>query len=319
MSVEETVRTSPLAQKLSPSAGAIVGLVGLDSVDTFSLGTGVGTETPMEIGSLTKVFTALLIAEAVRRNELELSATVDALLFGKLWPDSAAVSVQELATHTTGLPRLGLPVWERLSADPYRNIGRDFLLTYLLDNRPGSPKTHKFLYSNLGYAVLGAVAEKAASKPYAGLLEERLFRPLGMKNTLIQFASAPDIARPGYRANGQSAATWHWDAFAPCGGLVSTFSDLTIALRSFLDPAGPLADALDLTTRPKFALDGGGNVGLGWMLPASGNSYWHNGGTLGYSSYLGVDRNCNMGVIVMVNQGIAPETTELGTTLMRLI
>jgi CubicO group peptidase (beta-lactamase class C family) len=273
----------------------------------------------MEIGSLTKIFTALLIAEAVGRNELQLSSRIDEILFGRRWPGAQAISVEELATHTSGLPRLGLPLWRSLLADPYRSVSRNDLMGFVERKRPRSPATRKFIYSNVGYAVLGAVAEKAAGRPYAELLEERLFRPLGLKATGIQFASGADLAAAGYRASGRSATPWHWDAYAPCGGLVSTFDDLARVLRSFLDPAGPVAETLDLTTRPRFALAGGGNVGLGWMLPAGGESFWHNGGTYGYSSYLGVDGRRGLGVIVLANQGLAQATTELGTGLMRLI
>ena len=317
--IEETVQRSRLARKLSPAAGAIAGVVGPDSVDVVSLGTGVDAGTPMEIGSLTKVFTALLIAEAVRRNELRLSSPIDEILFGQHWSGPPAISVEELATHTSGLPRLGLPLWKVLLDDPYRSESSDGLMTTLQRKRPRSPATRKHLYSNLGYAVLGAVAEKAAARPYAELLEARLFHPLGLENTRVQFASGPDLAVPGYRASGRSAALWHWDAYAPCGGLVSTFDDLAMAVRGFLDGGGPIAEALDLTTQPRFALDGGGHVGLGWILPAGGNSFWHNGGTHGYSSYLGVDSKQNLGVIVLANQGIAQATTELGTELMRFI
>jgi CubicO group peptidase (beta-lactamase class C family) len=318
-SIEEIVRTSRLARKLSPLAGAVAGVLGPHSADVVSLGTGIDAGTPMEIGSLTKVFTALLIAEAVRRGELELSGPIDQILFGTQWPGPAAISVEELATHTSGLPRLGLPLWKVFLADPYRGKSRTDLMAYLQRNRPRSPATHKFLYSHLGYAVLGAVAEKAAARPYAELLEDRLFHPLGLTKTRLQLASGPDLVALGYRRSGRSTVPWHWDAYAPCGGLVSTFDDLAMALRSFIDADGPVAEALDLTTRPRFALDGGGHVGLAWMLPALGNSFWHNGGTHGYSSFLGINSERRLGAVVLANQGLAQETTELGTALMRLI
>jgi CubicO group peptidase (beta-lactamase class C family) len=318
-SIEESLQASRLARKLSPLAGVIGGVIGPNSADLFSLGIGINAETPVEIGSLTKIFTALLIAEAVRRNELELSSPIDEILFGARWPGPASISVEELATHTSGLPRLGLPLRMLLRADPYRNASRNDLMAYLQQKQPRSPAIRKFLYSNLGYAVLGLAVEKAASQPYAELLEERLCRPLCLKKTLIQSASGPDLAMPGYLAGGQSAALWHWDAYAPCGGLVSTFSDLTVLLRSLLDPLSPIAEALDLTTRPRFAREGGGHVGLGWILPTSGDSFWHNGGTGGYSSYLGIDSKQGLGVILLANQALAQETTELGTAWMHLI
>jgi CubicO group peptidase (beta-lactamase class C family) len=317
-SFEETIQTSRLARKLNPSAGVIAGMIGPSSVDVFSLGIGVDARTPMEIGSLTKIFTALLIAEAVRRDELELSTCIDKFLFGVQWPGQG-ISVEQLATHTSGLPRLGLPIWKLFSTDPYRNVSRGNLMTYLQQRRPRSPSVHRYLYSNLGYAVLGLMAEKATSRPYADLLEERLFRQLGLTRTLLQLASGSDLAAPGYGTTGKSEGLWRWDAYAPCGGLVSSFDDLALLVQSFLDPGGSLADALALTTRPNFALKHGGHVGLGWMLPPDGDSFWHNGGTRGYSSYLGVDSKQKLGIVVLVNQGLAKETTELGTALMRLI
>ena len=78
------------------------------------------------------------------------------------------------------------------------------------------------------------------------------------------------------------------------------------------------AEALDLTTN-KVRTERAAAVGFGWMLPAGGDSFWHNGGTRGYSSYLGVDSKQKLGVVVLVNQGLAQETTELGTALMRLV
>ena len=318
-SIEEALATSRLARKLSPLAGVIGGVIGPNSADLLSLGKGIDAETPMEIGSLTKVFTALLVAEAVRRKELELSRPIDEILFGTRWQGPAAISVEELATHTSGLPRLGLPFWKVFSADPYRSVSHHDLIAYLRRKRPSSPAIREFLYSNLCFAVLGLLVEKAASRPYTELLDERLCRPIGLEKTRIQSAAEPDLAVPGFRASGQSAALWHWDAYAPCGGLVSTFNDLTVLVRSFLDPDSPIAEALDLATQPRFAREGGGHVGLGWMLPPSGDSFWHNGGTGGYSSYLGVNRKHGRGVILLANQALAQETTELGTTLMLLI
>jgi CubicO group peptidase (beta-lactamase class C family) len=294
-------------------------VVGPNSTDLVSLGVGVGVETPMEIGSLTKIFTALLLAEAVRNKELELSSRIDEVLFGARWSGPPAISVEELATHASGLPRNSSPLWKLLRADPHRSVSRIDLMAYLQRTRPRSPNIPEFRYSNLGYAVLGSLLEKAGSKPYAELLCERLCHPLGLQKTRIQSTSGPDLALPGYLASGKSAAVWHWDAYAPCGGLVSTFNGLAAMLRSLLDSGSSIAEALKLTTQPKFALSGGGHIGLGWLLPPTGDSFWHNGGTAGYSSYFGVDRKRGAGVILLANQALAQEITELGTSLMRLV
>ena len=134
----------------------------------------------MEIGSLTKVFTAaLLIAEAVNRNELQLSTPIDRVLFGEPWPGPPAISAEELATHTSGLPRLSFGRWRALQADPYCGYTRTALLLYLEQTRPRSPRTPMYSYSNLGYAVLGLLLEKAASLPFEQLLPGASAEPDG--------------------------------------------------------------------------------------------------------------------------------------------
>ena len=317
-SIEEIVSTSQLAAKLSPAAGAVAGVVGQDSAEVFSLGARVGSATPMEIGSLTKVFTALLVAEAVRRNELQLSSRVDEVLFGQHWPGPTAISVEELATHTSGLPRLSFGNWRALQADPYRGYTRTALLAYLEQTQPRSPEKPVYSYGNLGYAVLGLLLEKSASLSFEQLLRERLLNPMGMAHTGLQLAGGRDLVRKGFTSSGAQASVWHMDAYAPCGAMISTLEDLIVAARSFLDAGSPIAASLALTTEPRRAVPGG-SVGLAWMLPAAGAASWHNGGTGGYCAYFGVNTQSRTAAIVLANQSRAPEISELGIELMRQI
>ena len=122
---------------------------------------------------------------------------------------------------------------------------------------------------------------------------------------------------PGYDRNGRPASLWHMDAYAPCGAMVSTVNDLVLAVRAFLDSASPVAKALEVSLQPRVPMSGGA-IGLAWILPASGNSFWHNGATAGYTSYLGVYRPRKTGIAVVANQALAGEATELGHQLLRL-
>jgi CubicO group peptidase (beta-lactamase class C family) len=272
----------------------------------------------MEIGSLTKIFTALLIAEAVRRNELELSNRIDTVLFGQHWSGEPAITVEELATHTSGLPRLSFGLWRALQADPYLGYTRTTLLLYLEQTQPRSPKSPAYSYSNLGYAVLGLLLEKSASLPFEQLLQERLLNPMGMANTGLQLAEGRDQVRRGFTSSGAQASLWHMDAYAPCGAMISTLEDLVLAARSLLDARSPIAASLALTTEPRAAVPGG-SIGLAWMLPAAGAAYWHNGATAGYCAYFGVNTRRRVAAIVLANQSRAPQISELGIELMRHI
>jgi CubicO group peptidase (beta-lactamase class C family) len=315
---QRIITSSRLAQGLHEMAGAAVALVAENSIETWALGCGVDASTPMEIGSLTKVFTALLLAEAMRRNELTLATRIDEILLGEPPIGMQPITVGELATHTSGLPRLSFGGSNVLSPDPYcRYTGQD-LLAYLRRTQPSSPANPVFSYSNLGYAVLGLLLEKGASQSFACLLEERLLRPIGMTRTALQLAGGADLALGGYNNFGQRASLWHQDAYAPCGAMVSTLDDLALAARNFLDTNSPVAEALALTTAVRAAAPGG-DIGLAWLLPKAESAFWHNGATGGYASYFGVNTGAKLAVIVLANQVRPKETTELGTQLMHFI
>jgi CubicO group peptidase (beta-lactamase class C family) len=318
--IRQTIATSQFQARLSSKAGAVLALIRRESIDVIALGAGVTAITPMEVGSLTKVFTALLVAEAIRRQEIRLSTRIDELLFGEHWTGSPAINVQQLATHTSGLPRVSFPFWKATvhPLDPYRKYTHENLMNYLRRKKPRVPNAPTVSYSNFGYAVLGVMLEKAASKAYEQLLRERVLDPLEMKTSGLHLTGEPDRASKGRRADGRRTSVWHQDAYAPCGALVCTLTDLISATRAFLDPANSIAEALNLTTQPRAALPGG-NIGLGWILPSSGNSFWHNGATGGYCSYLGIYKPNGIGLVIIANQALPEEATQLGHHLMRVI
>jgi D-alanyl-D-alanine-carboxypeptidase/D-alanyl-D-alanine-endopeptidase len=314
------IAESNLKTRLNSEAGAVIALIGGNSLEVFPLGAGLGADTAVEIGSLTKVFTALLFADALGRQELQYDTRIDQLLFGETWTGLPAIGAGQLATHTSGLPRLSmsaqsLPLHPR---DPYSIYDRKHLLDYLRENRPRVPETPQVNYSNFGYAVLGLMLEKAASKSYEELLRQRLLVPLGMGATSLQFVGTKDRPTPGSGANGRPASLWHWDGYTPCGAMVSTINDLVLTVRAFLDCASPVAKALEASLQPRAPMPGG-NMGLGWVLPASGNSFWHNGATAGYTSYLGVCMLRKTGIVIVANQALPKEATELGHQLIRLV
>jgi CubicO group peptidase (beta-lactamase class C family) len=191
-------------------------------------------------------------------------------------------------------------------------------MEYLRKHQPRTPDTPQVSYSNFGYAVLGLMLEKTASKSYEELLTQRLLVPLGMGATSLQLVGTKDWPMPGYSRNGRPASLWHMDGYAPCGAMVSTVNDLTLAVRAFLDSDSPVAKALEVSLQPRASMPGG-NIGLGWILPASGNSFWHNGATGGHTSYLGVYKPRKTGIVVVANQALANEATELGHQLLRLV
>ena len=318
VSVLETILTSQLAQKLSSRAGAVIALIGQDALEIVTLGSKITANTPMEIGSLTKPFTALLLAEAIQRGELRPDTRIDELLFNERW-EGEPITVKHLATHTSGLPRLSMPRWRLFlhPRDPYRTYTRDYLHGYLRRNKPSLPAQVKTAYSNLGFAVLGLALEKASAQTYRQLLQSRLLDPLKMHATGLHVSGQPDLCERGHRANGRTTSVWHFDAYVACGGMVSTLTDLITATRAFLNPAHPIAETLNLTLQPRAEMLKGSG-GLAWMIPNK-DWAWHNGATFGYTSYLGINRLRGAGVVILCNQYLSKQATELGHQIMRHI
>ena len=251
-------------------------------------GLGITPETRFEIGSLTKVFTGLLLADMVVRGETALDATLSALLG---LPDQAggAITLRALATHTSGLPRL-MPGW-RMAAraltahpDPYRGIGLARVTAALQRHPPGAPGT--FRYSNLGYDLLGAALAAAAGSTWPALIAERICGPLGLTATGV--GSDPTTAR-GHDQVGLPVPYWDSTALPGSGALVSCPADLERFLRAQLVPdRTALAEAIRLSRVPHTGAQAARTVGLGWMLDQAGALAWHNGGTGGFGAFLAV-------------------------------
>jgi CubicO group peptidase (beta-lactamase class C family) len=261
--------------------------------------------TVFEIGSLTKTFTALLLAEMVERGDVALEDPLSR--FVSLDPVGPPITLLDLATHTAGLPRL--PPLPSMTAravlahpDPYRTITDADLERALRRSRsqPGAP----FAYSNFGFALLGLALSRVAGKPWADLVTERVITPLGLDETSV--VVPPDrrarTAR-GHDRFGVPARAWDLGAVAPAGALHSTARDMGKYVQALLSPSGSLAAALASVQQPRRRRDERDQVALSWLLRASGGRTitWHNGGTGGFGSFVGFDADAGRGVVVLTN------------------
>ncbi|MBT2674366.1 beta-lactamase family protein [Streptomyces sp. ISL-14] len=250
-------------------------------------------DTRFEVGSLTKTFTALLLAELAARGEVRYDDPVARYLpFPVPGPP---ITLLHLATHTSGLPRLppGLFGRQALAAwfsNPYAAFSPADLLAALprtrLHHRPGT----RVRYSNYGVGLLGHVLAHAAGGDYAELLTERVLAPLGLADTDC------DPYRP------QAVGHWHGRPRPPwlipglpaAGALRSSARDLLRCLSALLAPerAGPpsLRSALVDVQRPRLALPRTGHrLCLVWNLrPRRGRPLLHHSGaTRGFTAFAG--------------------------------
>ncbi|PLY45805.1 hypothetical protein CSZ94_04210 [Janthinobacterium sp. ROICE36] len=264
-----------------------------------------GADTVYQIGSVTKTMTGLLLADAVIECKVTLEEPVAALLPGYTLPafDGKPISLLDLATHYSALPRLPDNFAPKDPANPYADYTeakqRQFLAAYQLPRAPGSV----FDYSNIGYAVLGTALAAREGRSYEALLQSRIAVPLGMRSTSNQPTHGM-LARlaPGHLMTGEATPAWDLNVVAPAGGVYSSARDMIAYLQAYMfKPLRPYALAIK-PQRP-MAPDSDTKVGLAWLLEQQqGQSYaWHSGQTGGYTSYAAFTTDGKRGVVVLTN------------------
>jgi len=280
-------------------------------------------DTLFEIGSVTKVFTSLLLADAVHRGELALTDPV-----AKFLPPDVKVperggkkiTLQDLATHTSGLPMMPANITVTDAANPYASYTEkelyEFLSGYQLTRDIGS----QFDYSNLGGGLLGNALSRRAGMDYEALVRTRITAPLKMKSTAITLSEGlKQRLAPGHDASGTRVSNWDLGALAGAGAIRSTANDLLEFLAAELGyTKSPLASAMAAqlvprrpTGTPALA------IALGWLIstsPAGNDVVWHNGGTGGYRTFVGFEPKKRVGVVVLTNTSTSVD--DLGLELL---
>jgi HD-GYP domain-containing protein (c-di-GMP phosphodiesterase class II) len=224
--------------------------------------------------------------------------------------EGRVITLGDLSSHAAGLrrnPKGMLGRWLRDRRNPYAGLSVEDVHEGLgrtrLRRRPGG----RVRYSNLGAGLLGQAQEKAAGLPYERLVRERICLPLGMADTVV-VPSTGQAARVavGHTRRGRPVPRFEIPGLARAGALRSTATDMLRFLGANLDPAStPLAAQLERTQWPRHRMGRGMQVGLGWLIVRSpepaGPLLWHNGGTNGFRSFVGVVRDSGTAVVVLSN------------------
>lgn len=279
--------------------------------------------TLYEIGSISKVFTSLLLADAVARGEITLDAPAEVKnAAGIRLParDGRAIQWLDLSTHRSALPRLPTNLQPADPKDPYRDYDATqaaaFLNTYELPRKPGEKQE----YSNLGAAVLGYLIAQQAGKTYSQLLSERIAEPLRMADCTVEL-NEEQTARFATPHSDFEVVTAPW-VFADmpgAGGIRATMRDMMrFAKAQLSSPDGKLGEAIELAWKQHSGTDASGPAtGLGWMIAGDGQTRWHNGRTGGFASAMFINRPLKSAVIVLCNTSVAGEADLLATRLIQ--
>lgn len=295
--VEPLLRGAGLADRVS--------VVHLQDHVASSAHFGAGPDAVYEIGSVTKTMTSLLFAGAVESGDLRADTTLGSLL--DVHGQVASVTLEELASHRSGLPRLSGRRRDQVKVlcavlrhrNPYTADVETLLAQADASNLVGRGT---FSYSNLGTALLGQALAAHAGIGYPELLGRRLFDRLGMTRSSVPLTVddlSPD-APTGWSAAGKRQQAWTINAYAPAGGVRSTPEDMTRYARALLDGSAPGLGALE----PRWDAGDGHRVGYAWFTDHVGSTdiSWHNGATGGFSSILVLDRSRGAAVVILANR-----------------
>jgi D-alanyl-D-alanine-carboxypeptidase/D-alanyl-D-alanine-endopeptidase len=229
---------------------------------------------------------------------------------------AGAVTLADLATHTSGLPRLpGGLFWPALLSprDPYARYPASWFLRAarraLRTGSGGSP----YAYSNFGYGLLGYLLGQAAGSDYETLVTTRVCGPLGLADTTFVVPGPSRDRKIKGHKGGRAVPDWRMGALAGAGALYSTAADLASFLRACLSavggsaPGGPLAPAIRAALAPRQPVPGG-DIGLAWHHARRGDHriIWHNGMTGGFSAMIAFDPERGLGVAALANSACRP-------------
>lgn len=266
-------------------------------------GAALTPQSRFELGSVTKALVGSLLARMDAQQQLHLDDTVERWMPELAGTPAGRLTLRSLATHQSGLPRLPLSLrflasMLRDPGDPYRRYSQADMLDWLRDW--GGEAKPEFSYSNLGFALLGQVLERAGGQPLAALMAAHILRPAGADGAGLE----PELAAAqvqGHDERGRPTPAWTIGAFAGAGALRADAQQML----ALLDAARQRRAPFDAGAEREQARrnNSHGAVALGWMRTEKHGDriVWHNGGTGGFRSYLGYSEVSGRGVLLMAN------------------
>lgn len=303
-------------QLLEPRSAFVIALIDRENVNYFCYqGAGqddvvkINEKTLFEIGSVTKVFTALLTMILEEQNKISLNDNIRKYIpEASLIPfyNNKEIFINALLTHTSGLPVLPDNFSPKDRQNPYQDYTAELLYAYLnkylLSVDPA--KKVEYVYSNLGYGLLGHVLELASNQNYCELLKKNILEPLGMENTFTNIPEYINNYAIGY-SQGYQVPYWDFDVLKGLGVLKSNAQDLArfllVNLQEIPSHVYPILERMRVVKFPTnidFI-----NIGLGWHIYKKDdiNLVWHGGGTGGFRSFIGFEPEKKKGVVLLTN------------------
>lgn len=311
------------------AVGIIVGVMEADgSTRIFAAGEAgpdaqpLGELSVFEIGSITKVFTAILLADMVAKGEVALDDPVSKFLpeddVTMPTRDAKEITLLDLSTHRSALPRMPDNFAPADATNPYVDYTVEQMYKFLSNHELRRDIGAEAEYSNLGMGLLGHVLARVNGSTYEELVRERILDPLGMSNTAIMLTDG--MRRwlvKGHDLAGGVVSNWDIATLEGAGALRSDVNDMLMFIAANTGPAGsPLEKAMRVSHEVRNSFSGSTDIGLNWIVMTTGDDkiIWHNGGTGGYHAFAGFDPDRGVGAVVLTNS--SHDTDDIGLHLI---
>jgi len=289
---------------LSREMGVVVGMVKHGERRIFAYGTARPASI-FQIGSISKTFTGLLLAQMAVEGKVRLEEPVRELLPAGMVPKPSGreITLLDLAVHHSGLPPMPDNVNRSGVSDPaivFSNYHVTDLNAYVARHGVDREANPPFEYSNLGFALLGEALAGRAGLSYPELIAQRITGPLGMRDTAVVLP--PELRQRLIQAYGtrhEPVPPWELDAFAPAGAISSTAGDLLTYLEAQVRADSP---ALRLSQQLRADVAPGTRIALAWMYDERTGTYGHAGAISGYRRYAFFNPRGGYAWVVLVNQ-----------------
>ncbi len=274
----------------------------------------LGPESVFEIGSITKVFTGILLADMAARGIVNLDDPVQKYAHeGVTIPSHGKTPIRlvDLSTHTSGLPRMPSNFTPADPANPYADYTVDQLHEFLSGYELARDVGEVCEYSNLGTGLLGHILASINGSDWETLAKERILTPLHMTMTGVTLTNEmkKHLVR-GHDLEGNVTANWQLPTLVGAGGLLSNAEDmLRFVDANLAPPTTPLEQAMRTSREPRVDAGPDMKVGLNWHIRSTDEHklVWHNGGTGGYRTFVGFDVERGVGVVVLENSVQGPD------------
>lgn len=306
----------PIVQKYlnGDPTGIAIGIIHKGNVQNFYFGSAksegpypIDAQTRFEIGSISKIFTALCLSILTVENKINPDDSLVTFLGPEVLtnPEARKIQLAELATHTSGLPRLPINLEAKLwmhRKRPYERYSRKKLLYGL--NRTHVIRDKQYRYSNFGAGLLGQLLADQMNTSYNQMIQNKIAIPLGLTETNVQ---ASLVLADGHNIKGKAVPHWEFESLAGAGAIRSNLPEMMHFLEANINAGQQmriLDTALIYMQKPLVNVKNGLKTGLGWhFIPIHHfELIWHNGGTAGFSSFIGFVPEEQTGIVVLSNK-----------------